>query len=255
MAGSNSRLIQRWPTGWNVRYLLRGRLLRRQQTPSGCGVAGPGLPGSMFWLTMLLALLLESRSWRDQLSTSFHNELGLKNFGWEPAQVSVCYPGYPRASDNESETAFRYRARRDAAHVDGLIPEGADRRRHLREIHGFVLGIPMVETSADASPLVVWNGSHNIIRAAFAELFEGLPSEAWGDVDATEVYQSTRRRIFEICERVAVTARPGEAYLIHRLALHGVAPWADGAEAGADGRMIVYFRPEVGGPQDWLNAP
>ena len=69
----------------------------------------------------------------------------------------------------------------------------------------------------------------------------------------TEIYQATRREIFETCERVEVHCRPGQAYVVHRLALHGVAPWADGAEAGPDGRMIVYFRPEIGGPQDWLN--
>jgi hypothetical protein len=43
--------------------------------------------------------------------------------------------------------------------------------------------------------------------------------------------------------------------LIHRLALHGVAPWAEGAEAGPEGRMIAYFRPEFEGlGDDWLTA-
>ena len=62
-------------------------------------------------------------------------------------------------------------------------------------------------------------------------------------------------RIFDTCKRVEVTARPGEAYLVHRLALHGTAPWRDSAESGTDGRMIVYFRPETGGLGDWLSAP
>jgi len=42
---------------------------------------------------------------------------------------------------------------------------------------------------------------------------------------------------------------------VHRLALHGIAPWAEGATAGPDGRMIAYFRPEAGGPAGWLGAP
>ena len=184
-----------------------------------------------------------------------HSELGLSAFDWELAQVSVCYAGYPLPMASETEAAYRYRLTRDAAHVDGLIPEGPDRRRHLREFHGFLLGIPMVEATNRASPFVIWRGSHKIIREAFLRLYGGLPADEWGDVDATDVYQATRRHIFETCERVEITAGPGEAYLVHRLALHGVAPWAPGAEAGPDGRMIAYFRPEIGGPANWLNAP
>lgn len=188
--------------------------------------------------------------------------LGGTPFDWGPGQVSVCYPGYPKPMDGESDAAFRYRQNRDAAHVDGLLPEGPARRRHLRERHAFLLGIPMVESGAGASPFVVWEGSHRIMRDAFAALFGGLPSEAWGDVDATEAYHAARRTAFEACPRVEIAAKPGEAYLVHRHALHGVAPWADGAEAGPDGRMIVYFRPEIGpeiAPEtgsgfDWLNA-
>ncbi len=184
-----------------------------------------------------------------------HDILDLRGFDWEPAQVSVCYPGYPKPMASESEAAYRYRLKRDAAHVDGLIPVGAQRRRHLREYHGFLLGIPMFETSDGAAPFVVWRGSHKLIRDAFAALYDGQAPESWQDVDATELYQSTRREIFETCERVVVTAKPGEVYLVHRLALHGVAPWAPSATAGPDGRMIIYFRPEIGGPADWLNAP
>ena len=183
-----------------------------------------------------------------------HETLGLSGFDWEPAQVSVCYPGYPQPMASESEAAFRFRARRDAAHVDGLIPEGPDKRRYLREHHGFLLGIPMVETSADASPFVIWKGSHEVMRNAFAERFGDLAPDEWGDVDVTEAYKAARQQAFETCERVEVTASPGETYLMHRLALHGVAPWAETAQAGPDGRMIVYFRPETGGPAEWLRA-
>ena len=184
-----------------------------------------------------------------------HEHLGLRAFGWEPAQISVCYPGYPKPMESEPEPAFRYRQKRDAAHVDGLLPEGPGRRRHLREYHGFLLGIPMVEADADASPFVIWEGSHEVNRASLRDAYEGRAPDTWGDLDITDVYHAARRRIFDECRRVEVAAAPGEAYLVHRLALHGVAPWATAAQAGPDGRMIAYFRPEVGGPADWLEAP
>ncbi|MEO1612769.1 MAG: hypothetical protein AAFU55_10540, partial [Pseudomonadota bacterium] len=38
------------------------------------------------------------------------------------AQASVCRTGYPRKGAEETEAAHRYRLRRDAAHVDGLLP-------------------------------------------------------------------------------------------------------------------------------------
>jgi hypothetical protein len=157
--------------------------------------------------------------------------------------------------ESESEVAYRYRRDRDASHLDGLLREGPDRRRYLREHHGFLLSIPMVEASDDASPFVIWEGSHEDVREAFGSLFKGIPPEKWGEVDVTETYHAARRRIFDTCRRVEVTARPGEAFLVHRLALHGTAPWLASAESGPDGRMIVYFRPETGGPGNWLSAP
>ena len=63
------------------------------------------------------------------------------------------------------------------------------------------------------------------------------------------------RRVFDTCERVEIAAKPGEAYVAHRLVLHGVAPWAESATAGEEGRMICYFRPISGGPKEWLTAP
>ena len=189
-------------------------------------------------------------------ATDFVREsLGIRNFEWDHGQVSVCYPGYPKPMPSEPETAYRYRLRRDAAHVDGLLPEGPDRRRHLREHHGFILGMPMADADEDAAPFVVWEGSHEIVRSAFRDLYQGTPPDMWGELDVTDAYHDIRRKIFDRCERVEICARPGEAYLVHRLCLHGVAPWSEGASAGPDGRMIVYFRPEYGGPEDWLNAP
>jgi hypothetical protein len=172
------------------------------------------------------------------------------------AQISVIYPGYPRPRTGESEGAFRYRQRRDAAHVDGLLAVGPQRRRMLKERHAYILGLPMTRCSAEASPLVVWEGSHEIMRAAFRQALGDRPEDTWAEVDLTEVYQQTRKHVFETCRRVTIPAQPGEAYLVHRLALHGVAPWSDAAIAPPEGRMIAYFRPEwPEGSRNWLEAP
>lgn len=171
-------------------------------------------------------------------------------------QVSVIYPGYPRPRAGEGEAAFRYRLNRDAAHVDGLLAIGDARRRMLKERHAYILGLPLTNCSPAASPLVVWEGSHHIMRAAFEVALGHLPEAEWANQDLTEIYQAARRRVFAECPRVAVPAAPGEAYLVHRHALHGVAPWAEGATAPAEGRMIAYFRPELpDGSEDWLHAP
>ena len=174
-------------------------------------------------------------------------------FAWDRAQVSVCWPGYPKQGAGESAAAFAYRRRRDAAHVDGLLPVGPDRRRFLREHHRFVLGLPTGPAYAAASPLVVWEGSHRIVRETFAGLFGDTPPAAWRDLDVTGAYHALRRRIFAECRRVTLTAGRGEAYLVHRLALHGIAPW--GAAAAAGERMVIYFRPDSGDPAAWLHAP
>tara|TARA_Y100000588_G_scaffold260120_1_gene274719 strand:+ start:316 stop:1107 length:792 start_codon:yes stop_codon:yes gene_type:complete len=182
-------------------------------------------------------------------------QLAINRLDWDQGQVSVCYPGYPKPMSSESPAAFRYRRDRDAAHVDGLLPEGPSRRRYLREYHGFILGIPMVEFSADACPFIVWEGSHEWIRSALMERFDGVPPHSWRDEDVTQIYHQTRREVFDNCPRISISARPGEAFLVHRLMLHGVAPWAPSAVAGKDGRMICYFRPTHGGPANWLNDP
>lgn len=171
-------------------------------------------------------------------------------------QVSVIYPGYPRPRQGESAGAFRYRRDRDAAHVDGLLPEGPERRRMLKERHAYILGLPLSATGPGASPLVVWEGSHEIMRRAFGRALRDLPETRWADVDLTDIYHAARREVFETCPRVILPAAPGEATLVHRMALHGVAAWQEGAEAPDEGRMIVYFRPEwPAGTRDWLEAP
>lgn len=171
------------------------------------------------------------------------------------AQLSTVFPGYPKPRAGESTAASRYRATRDAAHVDGLLPEGPERRRHLREPHRWILGLPLTDADPEAAPLVVWEGSHAIMREAFAQALAGIAPQAWGAVDLTEAYHAARRTAFETCRRVPLPAAPGDAVLVHRLALHGVAPWGAGAKAAPEGRCIAYFRPLCADPGDWLAAP
>ena len=172
---------------------------------------------------------------------------------WDRAQISVIYPGYPQQDPGETDTAHRFRRNRDAAHVDGLLPVGPTRRRMLQEPHSFVLGIPLSQTAA--SPLVVWNQSHTLMQQALGQVLNQHAPNDWPTIDITDAYQAARRTAFNICQRVTVTARPGEAYVVHRLALHGVAPWKPTDTAPPEGRMIAYFRPELpmGGP-DWISA-
>lgn len=186
-------------------------------------------------------------------SVDYAKALSAREVRWDEGQISVIHPGYPRQGE-ETDAAFGYRLRRDAAHVDGLLRVGPDNLRMIREPHGFVLGIPLNESDPDASPLVVWEGSHLIMRAAFRAALQGYPAANWADVDMTDAYHEARRKCFETCARVTVSARPGEAYLIHRLALHGVSPWQAAAQAAPDGRMIAYFRPQMGSVADWLDG-
>ena len=182
--------------------------------------------------------------------------LGLSGFPWDRAQVSICYPGYPQPWEGESDSAFRFRRDRDAAHVDGLRRHEPGRRRKLGETHAFILGIPLTETRADAAPFTVYEGSHELMRAAFRRRFGEIDPERWSEEDITDAYVASRREAFETCPRQPVHARPGEAYIAHRLSLHGVAPWGTSVETQP--RVIVYFRPELPagyGPEDWLNQP
>ena len=183
--------------------------------------------------------------------------LGLAALPWDRAQVSICYPGYPQPWDGESEAAFRFRRDRDAAHVDGLRRHEPGRRRKLGETHGFILGIPLTDTRPDAAPFTIYEGSHELMRASFRTRFDGIPPEAWSGEDVTDTYVAARREAFETCRRVALHARPGGAYLAHRLSLHGVASWGDSPEVGP--RVIVYFRPDLApvaaSPADWLDRP
>lgn len=70
----------------------------------------------------------------------------------------------------------------------------------------------------------------------------------------TAAYQEARREVFASCERLALPSAPGEAVLVHRHLLHGVAPWGEHATAAPEGRMITYFRPEFPAIADWITA-
>ena len=113
----------------------------------------------------------------------------------------------------------------------------------------------LTDADAAAAPLVVWEGSHTTLRAAFTVAFDRRPAAQWPDVDLTEIYQSTRRSVFETCPRRELPLRRGEAVLVHRHALHGIAPWTGAPEGNSDGRTIAYFRPVFTDPLDWIVRP
>ena len=122
----------------------------------------------------------------------------------------------------------------------------------VREPHAWLLGLPLTECGAGASPLVVWEGSHRIMGRAFAGAFGPVAEAERPITDITETYQAARREVFATCERVVLHMRPGEAVLLHRHALHGISPWTEGAEAPPEGRIIAYFRPLTPSVADWL---
>ncbi|MEP5632675.1 MAG: hypothetical protein ABJP79_12410 [Tateyamaria sp.] len=160
------------------------------------------------------------------------------------AQLSIVYPGYPKRDAAQSEANHRFRIDRFAAHVDGLLLEGAARRRFAREFHAYILGVPLNDVTA--APTIVWPGSHKIMQCA---LVDAVEDKDLNKVDLTQAYHAARRKVFETCAPVAIRARPGDAFLIHRFALHGTAPWESGA---GPGRMIAFFRPEFARSRDWL---
>jgi hypothetical protein len=180
--------------------------------------------------------------------------LELPAIDWDRAQISVCFPGYPRPSPGEADSVFRFRRDRDAAHVDGL-KRFDGRRWRLGEAHGFILGLPLTAAAPNAAPLVAWEGSHEVMRRALRGRLADLPAERWASEDLTEAYGAARRECFDTCRRVPIVAQPGEAYLIHRLTLHGIAPWT--ADSTGE-RAVAYFRPDPfpGAGRDWwLDRP
>lgn len=179
--------------------------------------------------------------------------IGLAPVPLHAGQVSVIRPGYPQPWAGETEAAFGYRLRRDAAHVDGILPIGPARQRMIREPHAWILGIPLNACSKGASPLVVWEGSHHIMRAALLAACTGVAERDWGQIDLTAPYQAARKRVFAECPRRLIPVTQGQATLIHRLCLHGMAPWDDDAMSPTEGRMIAYFRPMLRSVAAWLH--
>ncbi len=177
-------------------------------------------------------------------------DIGLAQQSLHRAQLSAVFPGYPGRDPEESAAAHAFRQTRDAAHVDGLLPLGPEKRRFLKEPHAWILGLAL--TPSDAAPLVVWEGSHNLILQAFAAALAPHPAETWGDIDLTEPYQAARRAAFATCRRITIPQSPGEAVILHRATLHGVAPWAPEAKAPPEGRIVAYFRPLLANVAAWL---
>jgi len=168
-----------------------------------------------------------------------------------PAQLSIIYAGYPVQDPGESDANHRYRRDRAAAHVDGLLPLGPERRRFALEYHAYILALPL--NAAAGSPTVLWPGSHRIMQRAIAAR---IGNQDPGEVDITEAYQAARRTVFDSCAPVPLEIKPGESALLHPFVLHGTSTWGDAPDAGAEGRMIAFFRPPVaGGAAEWLGAP
>ena len=183
---------------------------------------------------------------------AFAHHVAGRAFDWDPAQVSAVYPGYPR-QEQESDAAFAFRRDRDAAHVDGLKRK-PDMTRHLEEAHAFILGIPLTKNDPASSPLVVWEGSHIIMREAFMQALSRQPEESWTRQNLTEVYAQARRKCFQSCKRIELSAQPGESYVLHRLSLHGVSPWKSNDDGNQGSRMIAYFRPSLPLTGLWLTG-
>ncbi len=179
--------------------------------------------------------------------------IGQEDFDWGLGQISTCYKGYPKQDALETDGMFTYRQNRDFAHLDGLKAVGPNRLRKMEAFHGFILGIPLNDTPPQAAPFVIWQGSHLIFRDMLATAYAGIAPENWHQVDITKVYQQTRAEIFKTCKRVEIHAKPGEAYIAHRFALHGMAAWNEGLDGPDQGRMVAYFRPYWdGGLHGWL---
>lgn len=165
-----------------------------------------------------------------------------------PAQLSIIYQGYPQQDRHESDSNHRFRRARAAAHVDGLLPIGPERRRFAREYHAYILSLPLNDVAA--SPTVVWPKSQLIMQNALRHAFAGRPPS---DVDITEVYAAARKRVFDEISPVPLILRPGQSALLHPFVLHGTQAWADETDKSGEGRVIAFFRPEcAGGAQEWL---
>ncbi|MGB7318205.1 MAG: hypothetical protein WBC85_09595 [Planktotalea sp.] len=167
---------------------------------------------------------------------------------WHKAQISAVYKGYPKQDPDESEANHRFRIKRCAAHVDGILLENG--RRFLREPHQFVLGIPL--GTSHASPLVVWPGSHLVMQDAFRN---AIGCEEPGSVELTQAYKAARAQVFERITPLELHLELGQSVLLHRHLLHGIAPWKTKDTAPPEGRIVAYFRPMFETLSDWIEHP
>lgn len=88
------------------------------------------------------------------------------------------------------------------------------------------------------------------MQAAFARALAPIPTpETWGDVDLTDAYAAARKQVFATCPRVELPQAPGEAVILDRHLLHGVAP---GPRAEACPRIVAYFRPLLPSVAAWV---
>ena len=71
-----------------------------------------------------------------------------------------------------------------------------------------------------------------------AEQHNKAAGELWdqGGADYDAVSYAISDALAHAAQRL--WAKPGEAYLAHRLSLHGIAPWGESATASSGGRMI-----------------
>lgn len=168
-----------------------------------------------------------------------------------PAQLSIIYAGYPKQEAEESDANHRYRRDRHAAHVDGLLPVGPQRRRFALEYHAYILSVPLNDVVQ--SPTTVWPGSQRIMQQALRTAIGDQPAD---QVDITTAYQAARAHVFKACSPVPLILKPGQSALLHPFVLHGTQPWDVQlkTEGQGQGRMIAFFRPScAGGAQQWLN--
>lgn len=167
------------------------------------------------------------------------------------AQVSIIYPGYPAQDPGESDANHRFRRDRAAAHVDGLLPVGAARRRFAQEFHAYILALPLNDVTG--SPTVVWPGSQRIMQDALRDALGDRPP---AQTDITEIYQTARRRVLEQSTPIPLRLKPGQSALLHPFILHGTQAWSGEPDPAGEGRIIAFFRPDcAGGAAEWLATP
>ena len=63
-----------------------------------------------------------------------------------------------------------------------------------------------IDVAPGASPMTVWEGSHEIMREAFARRLDGIAPGRWQDEDITEAYVSARKECFARCTRITLRA-------------------------------------------------